>query len=98
MCLAQRPIESRVGLLLHYRRQNSVCPRDASLGMFVVPASGRLFIASMVSPGAVANQASMIATALVHPADPPCTFTGKQLTMNPVAGNASRLCSFSTWQ
>src|SRR5262249_6595973 len=32
----------------------------------------------MLSPGAVGNQASMIATALVQPADPPRTFTGKQ--------------------
>jgi len=37
----------------------------------------------------------MIATARVQPAEPPRTFTGKQLTVNPFAGSASRLCSFS---
>ena len=37
----------------------------------------------MLSPGAVGNQASMIATARVQPAEPPRTFTGKQLTMKP---------------
>ena len=40
----------------------------------------------------------MIATARVQPAEPPRTFTGKQLTMKPLAGKASRLCSFSMWQ
>ena len=41
---------------------------------------------------------STIATARVQPAEPPRTFTGKQLTVNPVGGSASRLCSFSIWQ
>jgi hypothetical protein len=41
---------------------------------------------------------SMIATARVQPAEPPRTLTGKQLTVNPLAGSASRLCSFSMWQ
>jgi len=52
----------------------------------------------MLSPGTVGNQASMIATARVQPADPPRTFTGKQLTVKPLAGKTSRLCSFSIWQ
>src|SRR5436190_20886590 len=41
---------------------------------------------------------SSIATARVHPAEPPRTLTGKQLTVKPVAGRLSRLCSFSMWQ
>jgi hypothetical protein len=52
----------------------------------------------MLSPGGVGNQASMIAIALVQPAEPPRTFTGKQLTVKPVDGRVSRLCSFSIWQ
>jgi hypothetical protein len=47
---------------------------------------------------AAARAQSMMATARVHPAEPPRTLTGKQLTMNPLAGSASRLCSFSIWQ
>jgi hypothetical protein len=44
-----------------------------------------------------------MATARVQSADPPRTFTGKQLTMKqltmkPFAGKVSRLCSFSMWQ
>ena len=38
---------------------------------------------------------SMMATARVQPAEPPRTLTGKQATVKPVAGSASRLCSFS---
>src|SRR5262249_43568013 len=41
---------------------------------------------------------SMIATALVHPAEARSIFTGKHDTMNPVEGRSSRLCSFSRWQ
>ena len=41
---------------------------------------------------------SKIATARVQPAEPWCTFTGKQETMKPAGGSASRLCSFSMWQ
>jgi len=48
-------------------------------------------LGGMLSPGPVGNQASMIATALVQPAEPPRTFTGKQLTVKPVGGSASRL-------
>src|SRR5262249_43857782 len=44
----------------------------------------------MLSPGAVGNQASMIAIALVQPAEPPRTFTGKQLTVKPLDGSRSR--------
>jgi len=41
---------------------------------------------------------SMMATARVQPADAPFILTGKQLTVKPDAGNASRLWSFSRWQ
>jgi hypothetical protein len=44
------------------------------------------------------DYASMIATARVQPAEPPRTLTGKQLTVKPLGGSASRLCSFSIWQ
>jgi hypothetical protein len=40
----------------------------------------------------------MIATARVQRADARSIFTGKQATVNPVGGSASRLCSFSMWQ
>jgi hypothetical protein len=60
--------------------------------MFVLPGfDPGLWLDGMLSPGAVGNQASMIATALVQPAEPPRTFTGKQLTMKPVGGSVSRL-------
>ena len=42
--------------------------------------------------------ASMIATARVQPADARSILTGKHDTVKPVAGNCSRLCSFSMWQ
>src|SRR5262249_52354802 len=45
-----------------------------------------------------AAYSSMIATARVQPADAARIFTGKQDTVNPVEGSASRLCSFSIWQ
>ena len=38
------------------------------------------------------------ALTLPQPAEPPRTLTGKQLTVKPVAGRLSRLCSFSMWQ
>jgi len=60
--------------------------------------AGLFYCAAMLSPGAVGNQASMIATARVQPAEPPRTLTGKQLTVKPLAGSTSRLCSFSIWQ
>ena len=50
---------------------------------------------AMLDLGPCRDQASMIATARVQPAEPPRTFTGKQLTMKPSAGSASRLWSFS---
>jgi hypothetical protein len=43
-------------------------------------------------------QLSNIATARVQPAEAALIFTGKQHTMNPVAGSASRFDSFSMWQ
>jgi hypothetical protein len=52
--------------------------------------------ASLVPDGAV--HPSMIATALVQPADARSIFTGKQDTVKPVDGNSSRLCSFSMWR
>ena len=42
--------------------------------------------------------ASMIATARVQPAEARSILTGKQTTVKPVDGSASRLCSFSIWQ
>lgn len=47
-------------------------------------------------PGAV--HPSMIATARVQPAEAPRILWGKQETMKPSDGRASRLCSFSRWQ
>ncbi len=41
---------------------------------------------------------SMIATARHHPAEARSIFTGRQLSVKPVDGNCSRLCSFSMWQ
>ena len=46
----------------------------------------------------VAGQVSRIATARVQPADAPRILTGKQHTVKPSPGSASRLCSFSRWQ
>ena len=43
-------------------------------------------------------QSSRMATARVQPADAPRIFTGKQHTVKPSPGSASRLCSFSRWQ
>src|SRR5258708_21925991 len=53
-----------------------------------------------VSPahGVLREPYSRMATARVQPAEAPRIFTGKQLMVNPVAGSASRLCSFSRWQ
>ena len=50
------------------------------------------------APGKRWGYSSKIATARVQPAEARCTFTGKQATMKPSAGRASRLCSFSMWQ
>jgi len=41
---------------------------------------------------------SKIATARVQPAEAPLILWGKQLTVKPLPGSASRLCSFSRWQ
>ena len=41
---------------------------------------------------------SKMATARVQPAEAPRIFTGKQHTVKPSPGKASRLCSFSRWQ
>ena len=43
-------------------------------------------------------QSSRMATARVQPAEAPRIFTGKQHTVKPSPGSASRLCSFSRWQ
>ena len=45
-----------------------------------------------------AFHSSMIATARVQPAEARSIFAGKQETVNPAEGSASRLCSFSIWQ
>ena len=44
------------------------------------------------------SYSSKMATARVQPADAPLILTGKQETVNPVAGSSSRLPSFSIWQ
>src|SRR5271165_3203401 len=44
------------------------------------------------------DHVSMIATARVQPAEARSILAGKQDTMKPVEGSASRLCSFSIWQ
>ena len=41
---------------------------------------------------------SMIATARVQPAEARSILVGKQQTVKPVDGSASRLCNFSIWQ
>jgi hypothetical protein len=41
---------------------------------------------------------SKIATARVQPAEPRCTFTGRQEMVKPLGGSLSRLESFSMWQ
>ena len=41
---------------------------------------------------------SMIATARVQPAEARSILVGKQETVKPVDGSASRLCNFSIWQ
>ncbi len=51
---------------------------------------------SLMPDGAV--HPSMIATALVQPAEARSILTGKQDTVKPVDGNCSRWCSFSMWQ
>ena len=48
--------------------------------------------------GTLLVHVSMIATARVQPAEARSIFMGKQATMKPVDGSASRLCSFSMWQ
>lgn len=44
------------------------------------------------------RQSSKMATARVQPAEAPRILCGKQLTVKPCGGRASRLCSFSRWQ
>ena len=44
------------------------------------------------------NHSSIIATARVKPAEAALILKGKQETVNPVLGSASRLLSFSIWQ
>ena len=55
-------------------------------------------VCAFVSAGYRGEFLSMMATARVQPAEAPRILTGKQLTVNPLAGSASRLCSFSMWQ
>ena len=43
-------------------------------------------------------QSSKMATARVQPAEAPRILCGKQQTVKPSPGRASRLCSFSRWQ
>ena len=53
---------------------------------------------NLKADGALLVHVSMIATARVQPAEARSIFMGKQATMKPVDGSASRLCSFSMWQ
>ena len=46
----------------------------------------------------LATAEAYIATARVGPALPPWILSGKQATVKPDGGSASRLCSFSMWQ
>ena len=68
-------------------RIDPLFPRGRHLRVIGVPAGGNHRYHS-----------SKIATARVQPADPRCTFTGKQEIMKPSGGRASRLFSFSMWQ
>jgi hypothetical protein len=43
-------------------------------------------------------QSLKIATALVHPADARCTFTGKHTMSNPLAGKSASFPNFSIWK
>lgn len=54
-------------------------------------------VADPRAPGQ-ASGVSMMATARVQPAEARWTLCGKQEIWKPVAGRASRLCSFSRWQ
>jgi hypothetical protein len=49
------------------------------------------------TPVIARDHSSMIATARVQPAEARSIFTGKQETVNPTDGNASRFPSFSRW-
>jgi hypothetical protein len=46
----------------------------------------------------IRHHSSTIATARTQPAEPRWTLTGKQLTVKPTLGSASRLESFSIWE
>src|SRR5208337_1778437 len=62
----------------------------------LLPADPAGWISPSARPTAVRPaHSSMIATARVQPAEARSIFAGKQLTMNPVEGSASRLCNFS---
>ena len=60
-----------------------------------------LVFALVLIPGLLWNflrPAEYMATARVQPAEAPRILCGKQLMKKPLAGSASRLCSFSRWQ
>ena len=64
-----------------------------------VTQNGRLAVPQNDGPAATqAAQSLRIATALVHPADARCTFTGKHTMSNPSAGKSARFPSFSIWK
>mgnify|MGYP006900562695 CR=1 FL=1 len=58
----------------------------------------KVMVISAAMPGNCQSPQSRMATARHHPAEARSIFTGKQLSVNPVAGSASRLWSFSMWQ
>ena len=67
---------------------------DQPLGLRIAADHGR----RQDAIGPHQRPSSRIATARVKPAEAPLMLNGKQHTEKPVAGSASRLCSFSRWQ
>ena len=88
---AHRPRGAR-GLL---EAQEPRFPLDAAAQDATGPARG---LSSATNVASFVAHPSMMATARVQPADAALILTGKHAIMNPVAGIASRLCSFSMWQ
>jgi hypothetical protein len=81
------------------RRAGVAAERLSSTGLFKHRATASLRKATISRPttcGIVHD--SKIATARVQPAEARSIFIGKQATVNPVGGSASRLCNFSMWQ
>jgi hypothetical protein len=86
-------------LLIVENHGNQICSGSLEEARSI-PAGAHLRTSGRRRPGhaAAVRQPSMIATALVQPAEARSILTGKHDTMKPVDGNCSRLCSFSMWQ